>query len=147
MMNFGNAIMQALAKGFNLLGDMFIKLIIFLSKPLSYIYYFFEGIFYFVFQLFNVVVKIVMVFGAIIQFFISIVAGFFRTIIKFLSFNYDSTPIIYPSDSYQGIKVVMDFVRPMGLLTVVPLIVLCMLWLFFVKKMIGLIGGGGTSSD
>jgi hypothetical protein len=41
----------------------------------------------------------------------------------------------------QGISAVLDQLRPTGLLTVVPLIILAIVWGLFIKKIVGLIGG------
>lgn len=140
-MKFVDALLSSLSKGFNFVGAMLYKLMQLIVKPLSYIFYFLEGIFYFLYQLFNVVVKVVMIFVAILQFFYAIVAGFVRTLMGMLIINFSSQPINYPSTTGQGIQAVINLVQPMGLLTVVPGIVLCFIWLFFVRKMIGLIGG------
>lgn len=141
-MKFVDGLFSLLADGINYLGDMIAQVIQFLAKPLSYLYYFFDGVFYFFYQIFNVVVKIIMIFGAMIQFFASIVAGFVRTITNMLTIDYDAVPVSYPSSSQQGMQAVIDNVlQPMGLLTVVPMIVLALIWFAFAYKVIGLIGG------
>lgn len=146
-MTFVDSLLTMLSKAFGFIGDMLYSIIQFLAKPLSYIYYFFDGVFYFLYQLFNVVVKVIMIFVALVQFFGSIVLGFLRTVMKMLTVDFSSTPIHYPDSSLQGITVVLDLVRPMGLLTVVPLIILALTWFYFIKKMIGLLGGVGGSGD
>lgn len=139
-MKFVDALLQLLQSGFNFLGDQLYKLFSFLAKPMSYIYYFFEGIFYFLYQLFNIVVKIVMIFVAMVQLFAALVAGFVRTILSMLTINFNNVPH-YPSSSGQGITAVMTLLGDAGMLTVVPYIVLAILWFYFIKKIIGLIGG------
>jgi hypothetical protein len=146
-MTFVDSLLTLLQSGFGFIGDMIYQLVQFLAKPLSYVYSFFEGIFYALLKLFEVVVLIVKIFTAFIQFFGAIVAGFFRTLFSMLTIDFSQTPINYPSISYQGIQVVIDLVQPMGLLTVVPSICLALIWFFFVKQMIGLVGGGITSGD
>lgn len=144
-MTFVNALLSMLSKGFNFLGDMLARLIEFIAKPLSYVFYFFDGVFYFLFQLFNVVVKIIMIFVAMVQFFGAIVVGFVRTIMKMLSIDFNASPPNYPGGSYKGIQAVLDVFQPLGVLTVVPLIILAITWFLFVKQIIGLIGGGARS--
>jgi hypothetical protein len=146
-MNFVSALLGALQQGFNFIGDMIFEALKFLAKPLSYVFYFIEGIFYFIYQLFNIVVKIIMIFVALIQFFVAIVAGFMRTVIAMLTINYSAVPPVYPGGSYQGVQVVLDLLQPTGILTVVPYIILAIIWFGFVKKMIGLIGGGGAANE
>ena|SRR5206468_5047888 len=140
-MTFVDTLMTWLGQGFSFIGDMIYKLIQFIAKPLTYVYYFFEGVFYFLYVLFQIAAKIIMIFVALVQFFIAIVSGFMRTLLRMLTINYDDSAIHYPDSSYTGIQTVLDFVRPMGFLDVVPLIVLAMIWFYFIKKMIGLLGG------
>lgn len=141
-MKFVDMLLLLLTSGFNFIGDMLGELIKFLAKPLSYIYYFFDGVFYFLYQLFAVIVKVIMIFVALFQFFVAIVAGFMRTLLKMMTINYDATPVNYPSTSMQGIQAVIDeILEPMGVITIVPLILLAMIWFMFAYKIIGLFGG------
>jgi phage-related protein len=142
-MKFVDALLSLVSGGFNFLADLIYKLFSFLAKPLSYVYYFFEGVFYFLFQLFNIVVKVVMIFVGLFQLFIALVAGFVRTIMSMLTINY--TAPHYPSASGQGITAVTDILNASGMLTVVPYIVLAVIWMYFVKRMIGLLGGGSNA--
>jgi hypothetical protein len=123
-MNFGSSLLKGSQSGFNFIGDMLSQVMNLLAKPLSYI------------------------FVALLQFFVAIVAGFFRVIYSMLTINYDAISNVYPGESYTGIQTVMDLLRPTGMLTVVPYIVLAVIWFAFIKKLIGLIGGaGGSASD
>jgi hypothetical protein len=145
-MKFVDGLFSLLSKGINFLGDMIGKLIEFIAKPLSYVYFFFDGLFYFLYQLFSVIVKIIMIFVAMFQFFVAIVAGFIRTVLAMLTIDFNAKPTHYPSSSFQGIQAVLDVFQPMGILTVVPMIMLAVVWFFFAKRMIGLIGGGAKDA-
>lgn len=140
-MIFVDSLLSMIAKGFNLVGDLIYQLFSFLAKPLTYLYYFLDGIFYFFYQLYLIVVKIIMIFVALLQFFGAIVVGFVRSITGMLSIDFDQTPVNYPDASYEGIQVVLDLVAPMGLMDIVPLILIAIVWAYFVKKYIGLLGG------
>jgi hypothetical protein len=140
-MKFVDGLFGLISSGINYIGDMIAKLIEFIAKPLSYIFYYFDGVFYFLYQLFLIISKIIMIFVAILQFFASIVVGFMRSILSMLTIDFNATPINYPSSSYQGIQAVLDIFQPMGVLTVVPMIVLAIVWFYFAKRVIGLIGG------
>jgi hypothetical protein len=140
-MKFVDKLLSFLGSGLRLVGDMLYKLIQFLAKPLSYLYYFLDGIFYFIFQVGLVIYKIISIFVALFQFFFAIVAGFLRFIGSMLWIDPTKTPIHYPSTSGRGLQVVVELLQPTGLMTVLPLICIALLWFFFVKKVIGLIGG------
>lgn len=129
-----------LSSGFKFVGDMLYRFMTFLAKPLSYLYYFFDGVFYFFLQLFNIVVKIVMIFVALIQLFAALVVGFLRTVFSMLTIDFSAAPH-FPSKSGQGIAAVMDVIGGAGMLTVAPGIVLAVVWFIFIKQIIGLLGG------
>lgn len=137
---------------FQLIADGFNKLLHFIQKPLTYLYYFLEGIFYFFIKLFDVVVLVVKIFVALFQFIFALGAGILRTITKWLTVDL-SPNTKFVSSTYSGFQTVMDLLQPTGLLTVVPLVALAFLWFFFVIKMIGLFGGsimispGGRPKD
>lgn len=140
-MKFVDKLLSSLMGGFNFIGDMIYKLITWISKPLTYLFYFLDGIFYFFYQLALIVWKVISIFVALIQFFVSIVAGFFRFIGAMLTIDFSKTPVNYPSASGRGISIVLEVIEPIGLLKVVPLILIAVTWFFFIKKIIGLIGG------
>jgi hypothetical protein len=125
---------------FSLIGKGFNALLDLLEKPLSYVFYFFDGVFYFIEKLFSVVVLIVKIFVAFFQFLGSLILGVFRTIhmwiIPSLS---DNTH--FPSASEQGFQTVIDLISPTGLTTVVPIVAIAFCWFFFVLKIISLFGG------
>lgn len=140
-MKFVDKLLSSLTGGFKFVGDMLYRLISFIVKPLSYLFYFLDGIFYFIFQVGLVIYKVISIFVALFQFFIAIVAGFLRFIGSMLFIDFSKTPINYPSTSQKGVQVVLDLLQPTGLMTVLPIICIALLWFFFVKKIIGLIGG------
>lgn len=140
-MNFADKLFSMVSGSVSFIGSMFGKLFDFLAKPLSYLYYLLDAIFYFIYQLFNVVVKIIQIFIALLQFFGALVVGFVRTLGGMLTISFSKTPIHYPSESMKGIQTVINLVDPIGLLNVVPLIIIALTWFFFVKRVIGLLGG------
>jgi hypothetical protein len=140
-MKFVDKLLSLIRDTSKFIGDMIYKLYEFLAKPLTYVYYFFDGVFYFFYQLWNIAVKAIMIFVALIQFFAALTMGFVRTIKGMLTVDFNSTPINYPSTSYQGIQAVLDVVDPIGILDIVPLIILAVVWFLFVKKILGLLGG------
>jgi hypothetical protein len=140
-MKFVDKLLSLIRDSAKFMGDMIYKLYEFLAKPLTYLYYFFDGVFYFFYQLWNVAIKSIMIFVALLQFFIALTMGFVRTIKGMLTVDFNATPINYPSTSYQGIQAVLDVVDPIGILDIVPLIILAVVWFLFVKKILGLLGG------
>lgn len=140
-MKFVDRLLSLLSGGFNFVGDMLYKLISFIAKPLSYVYYFFDGVFYFILQVAVIIYKLISIFVALFQFFIAVMAGFLRFIGNMLYIDFSETPIHYPSTSGQGVKVVVDLLGGTGLTTVLPIVAIALLWFFFVKRIIGLIGG------
>lgn len=140
-MKFVDKLLSMIGDTARFIGDMIFKLIEFLAKPLSYLWYFLDGIFYFFYQLFLVVAQIIMIFVAILQFFGALVLGFFRTLKSFLVIDFNATPINMPSTSYLGVQEVLKVIDPMGLLSVVPMIATALIWFFFIKKILGLLGG------
>jgi hypothetical protein len=139
-MKFVDKLLGLLSSGFDVLGGLLNRLITFLQKPFTYLYYFLDGVFYFFYQLFMIVVKVVTLFVALVQFFGALVLGFMRSIGELLTVNFNA-PVTYPGASQEGINVVLDLFGKMGMMTVVPLILLAVLWGYFIKKIIGLLGG------
>ncbi|WP_348623371.1 hypothetical protein ABFT51_20785 [Paenibacillus peoriae] len=125
----------------NLVADGFTKLFSFLSTPLGWLIWLIEGIWYFLTKLFEVVVAILDIFVSLFQFFGALLVGFLRTIKGLLWIDFGQTPIYYPSTVSIGMKTVVDALSPTGLLTVVPLVMLAIVWLFFVYKVFALLGG------
>lgn len=140
-MRFVDRLLGFIGDSVRFIGDMIFKLIEFLAKPLSYLWYFLDGIFYFFYQLFQVVVQIIMIFVALFQFFGALVLGFFRTLKSFLVIDFNATPMNFPSTTYFGVQEVIKVIDPMGLLSIVPMIATSLVWFFFIKKILGLLGG------
>jgi phage-related protein len=140
-MTFVNILLGLLQSGISYIGNVLYSIIDFIAKPLSYIFYFIDGIFYFFVKLFEIVISVIKIFVALIQFFASIVSGLFRIIGNMLTVDFTTQPINYPSETLRGINTVMDLVRPMGLLDIVPAIILALVWFAFAVKIIGLLGG------
>jgi hypothetical protein len=140
-MNFVEKLLGLMSSGFDFVGDMLFSLISFIAKPLSYVFYFFDGVFYFLYQLYNIVVGVIKIFVALVQFFFAIVLGFMRTLREMLTIDFSQTPIHFPSKTMDGVQAVLDLVDPMGVLDIVPLILIAVTWGYFIKKIIGLLGG------
>lgn len=140
-MKFVDKLLGLLVDGFKAVIDMIFSFIEFLAKPLSYLLEFFVGIFYFIYKLFEIVVSVVMIFVALFQYFFSIVAGLFRMIKGFLTVTPNANDVSFPSVSNQGFAVVTDLLQPTGIMTVVPLVALAFVWMYFILKIIGLFGG------
>lgn len=140
-MKFVDKLLSFLKNGFEKIIDALFAFISFLAKPLSYVLAFLEGVFYFIMKIFDVVISVVMIFVALFQFVGALVVGLFRTIANWLTVSPNSADVAFPSASYQGLEVVIDLVQPTGLLTVVPMVCLALLWMYFIIKIIGLFGG------
>ncbi|WP_214796709.1 MULTISPECIES: hypothetical protein [unclassified Exiguobacterium] len=139
-MNFIEKLLSVIVGVGQLIVDGFTNFLSFLEKPLSYVFYFFDGVFYFIMQLFDVVVKVVMIFVALFQFIAALIAGVFRTLQGLLSPTFNQ-PINMPSTTSQGVDVVLDLVDPMGVLDIVPYICVAFVWFFFILKILALFGG------
>lgn len=134
-------VLDFIGSGFGMIGDFFFTLFGFLAKPLSYLLDFLTAIFYAIYQLFLIVVRVIMIFVALLQFFGSLVVGFFRSLYSLLTIDFYKNTPRYPNETAQGIGIVVDLLRPTGVITVVPLIILAIVWAIFVRKIIGLFGG------
>lgn len=140
MMNFIEKILTVIVGLGKLIVDGFKNLFSFLEKPLSYLFYFLDGIFYFFMQLFDIVVKVVMIFVALFQFIAALIIGVFRTLQGLLYPTFHQ-PINMPSTTSQGVDVVLDLVDPMGVLDIVPYICVAFVWFYFILKILALFGG------
>jgi hypothetical protein len=144
-MNF----IQKILDGFKHVGDWivngFSELFKFLAKPLSYLFYFLDGVFYFFYVLFDIVVKIIMIFVALFQFVFALIAGFLRTLFDLLTPSFNTGQVHLPSTSPQGFNVVISLVDPVGLLNIVPYILIAVVWGAFIMKILALFGGQVTA--
>lgn len=143
-MNFADKIITFLAAIPKYIISGFSTLFELLAKPLSYLFFFLDGIFYFIMQLFDVVVKVVMIFVAMFQFIFAIIAGLFRVLKGLLYPTFDQ-PTNLPSTSRSGLNVVLDLVDPIGILDIVPYILVAFVWFFFILKILALLGGNVTA--
>lgn len=140
-MKFVDKLLGLLVDGFFKVISIIVLLIEIIAKPLSYLLEFLKGIFYFIFKLFEVVVQVVMIFVALFQFLFAIIAGLLRTARSWLTVNPSAGDVSFPSVSNTGFGVVVDLLQPTGIMTVVPMVALAFLWLFFIIRVIGLFGG------
>lgn len=141
-MTFVDTLMRFLSGLGDFFRDAFNKLFDFLAVPFGWLISLIEGIWYFISKLFYVVVKIIDIFVALFQFIFALGAGFLRTIKGLLIIDFSKTPVHYPSTSGTGMNVVIERVlEPAGFMTVVPMILLAIVWLLFIVRVFALLGG------
>ena len=145
-MTFVNVLMSFLSGAFSWLGDAFNKLFNFLAVPFGWLIWLLDGIWYFLVTLFNIAVAVLHIFVSLFQFLGALILGFLRTIKGFLVIDFSQTPVNYPSTSYTGLKLVADFLQPIGLMTVVPMVLLAVLWLLFILRVFALFGDGDVDA-
>ena len=142
-----NKFIDWILDGFTRIGgfivDGFKGLFDLLAKPLSYLYYFLDGIFYFFMQVFDIAVKVIMIFVALFQFIGALIVGFLRTLADLLTPSF-SSPFSLPSNSSEGLNVVLELVDPVGILNIIPYIGLAFVWAGFIFKILALFGGTMT---
>lgn len=144
---FADTLAGWISSGLSFLGDMFSGLFSLLAKPLSFLLQLIEGIFYFIYKLFEVLVLIVQLFVALFQLVGSLIYGLLLNFKSMLTLNFSHT-VSYPSTMNQGIKVVVEqILQPIGFMTIVPAILLAVLWIWFAMRMIKLISGGVQTGD
>lgn len=144
-MTFVNWLGEGLYNLMLLIGQGFEKLFTFLSKPLGYLLSFLDGIWYFLTQLFAIAVQIVMIFVALFQYIGAVVVGFLRSIKSLVTLSFSSANINFPNSSHTGFQLVLDVLQPTGFMTVVPLVLLGILWIYFVVRIVSLIGGANNA--
>lgn len=122
------------------IGELLGGLVEFLTLPLALLLSLLQGIFHFINVLFQIVVMILTIFIALFQFIFSISGALFRTVFSWVGFTATGS-VNLPSASRQGFETVLDQVGGTGLLTVIPTVLIAVVWLLFAYKIIGLIGG------
>lgn len=135
-------ILDAFSFLFEFLGEIFQGFLDILLKPFSFLLALLEGIFYFISVLFQIAVGIIMLFVAMFQYFFLMVAGLLRTIGSWIGFT-PSANYNLPSTSKLGFQTTLEQIGGTGLLTVVPTVLIAVLWLYFAIKMVALFGGKG----
>lgn len=141
-MTFVNALLGFLQRFAFMIKDAFEKLIELILYPMGWLVWLFDGIWYFLYVLFSVVVKIIQIFVALFQYLGALIGGFLKAIKGLVSLSFNQTPINFPSESQRGFQLVLDVLQPVGFMTVVPLVLLAILWIYFVIRIMSLIGGG-----
>lgn len=139
-MSFADLIVSGFNNIIDTIFNGFSHLIDFIGEPLAYLLSYLKDTIYLFEQLFTVAILIIKIFVAILQFFGAIVAGLIRTISGMLNPSFHSS-MNYPSNSYDGLQIFLNIADNMGLLTIVPGIILAVLWIIFAFKVIGLFGG------
>src|SRR5690625_4499118 len=141
-MNFIEKIITGLKNIGDFLGSLLQDLIDLIVIPLAFLLELLEGIFYFIAKLFEIVVHIITIFIALFQFLFAVVSGLFKTISNWIGL----TPVDnyhIPSDAELGFSETLKVIGGTGLLTVVPSILIAILWIFFAIKIINLFGNKG----
>lgn len=146
-MNFIEKILSSIQNFGDFIGEMFSGFLDILVKPLAYILAFFEGIFYFITKLFTVVVEIIMLFVALFQFLFAIITGFFRTLGTWLGFIPSSSYNIPTSETQQGLNVFFEVLGGTGFMTLLPNVLIFLVWLGFIYKVINLFGNKGSVNN
>jgi hypothetical protein len=144
-MNFIEKILEGFKRVGQWITDGFRELFEFLAKPISYLFYFLDGIMYFFLKLFDVAVWIIKIFVALFQFIGALILGVLRTIQDLLTPSFNSSLVNLPSNSADGLNVVLGLVDPVGLLNIVPYILLAFVWAAFIFKILALFGGSITA--
>jgi len=127
-----------------LIADGFNMLISVISSLFKGIFAVLDLIFYFLSQLLALVFLVIKIFVALFQFLFAITSMFFKFIGSFLVPHFEKYPLV-GRNSPDGFSVVLDLLQPTGALDVLPFALTCVLWFFFVKKVIGLFGGGSNA--
>lgn len=143
-MNMIDTLMNWLSNFGNWLASTIMTLLNFLAYPLGWLIWALDGLFYLFYRLFDVVVLVVKIFTALFQYLFALLAGFMRTITSLL-FSMPTTSPKYPGAMSDGISIVAEQLNPTGLMTVVPMVLLALIWLAFVMRVIALLGG--TKND
>lgn len=89
-----------------------------------------------------VVFTTIKIFIALFNYLFVITAMFVKSIASMILPHFES--YVLPETSNNGVAALLKFIEPVGLLTIVPFALSCFAWFFFVKKTIGLFGGGKT---
>ncbi|OPG94563.1 hypothetical protein B2I21_31815 [Chryseobacterium mucoviscidosis] len=141
-MTFVDTLMRFLSGAFKVIADGIQTLLHFLAVPLGWLVALIEGIWYFLTKLVTVVIKVIDIFIALFQFLGSLALGFLRTIKALLFIDFSRTPVNYPSSTGTGMQLVVEKVlQPVGFLTVVPGVLLALIWILFIVRITGLLGG------
>ena len=144
-MNFIETIIQLFFNIGDFIGSIFSSLIDFLALPFALLLQLLEGIFYFIVILFQVVIKIVQIFVALFQFFFSVVSALFISIGNMVGF----APTGELNLNYAtriGFDTALEQIGGTGLLTVVPNVLIAIMWIWFAIKVIGKFTNGSEQN-
>lgn len=123
------------------LGNLLSSFFQFLMKPITWIIQFFEGVFYFIYKLGVLLVDALAVFGAFFQLIFAVAAGLTRTVTGFMSWS--GTPLRSNVGS-DGFAIFASTLEPLGLNTVLPMILLALDIFLTAYLVIWLVGGRKT---
>lgn len=125
------------------LTTLFTSLVEFLTMPFALLLQLLEGIFYFINVLFQILIMIVRIFVALFQFFFKVVSALFISIGNMIGF----APTGEMNLNYAtrlGFDTALDQIGGTGLLTVVPNVLIAIMWLWFGYKVIGKFSENGS---
>lgn len=138
-MNFIENIMDLF---FNLgehLSTLFNGFVEFLTLPFALLLSLLQGIFHFINSVFQIIILSVSIFVALFQFFFSIVGALMRTVGNMVGFA-PSGSVNMNYATQLGFETALEQIGGTGLLTVVPNVLIAVIWLLFAYKVIGLLG-------
>lgn len=141
-MNFIEKIIQLFFNMGEHLTGIFSSFINFLTAPLALLLQFLQGIFYFINVLFQILISVIKIFVALFQLFFSIVGALFKSIGNMIGF----APVGEMNLNYAtrlGFDTALDQIGGTGLLTVVPNVLIAIMWLYFSYKVIGKFSNNG----
>ncbi|MGC5328957.1 hypothetical protein [Brevibacillus sp. SYSU BS000544] len=113
----------------------------FLTKPISWFLTFMDGIFYFIYKLVTILVHVLAVFMAFFQLIFAVSAGLIRTVTGFLAWSGKPLSSTVGAD---GLSVFSTMLSPLGLSTVLPMILLALDIFLTAYVVMWLVGGRKT---
>ncbi len=141
-MTFVDTLLSWLSAAASYIGDGIQKILNVVAYPLGWLIWLIDGIYYFCFKLVMVVLAVLEIFVALFQMIGAFFIGFFKTIKGFLVIDFSATPVHYPSTTMTGMQyVIQNVLEPIGVMTIVPYILLAVVWLLFVIRVFALLGG------
>lgn len=145
-MNFVEKIIDLFFNMGEHLTTLFTSLVEFLTMPFALLLQLLQGIFYFINVLFQILIMIVRIFVALFQFFFRIVSSLFITIGNMVGFA--PTGELNLNDATRlGFDTALEQIGGTGLLTVVPNVLIAIMWLWFAYKVIGKFSENGSDNS
>lgn len=121
------------------------SLINIIIHPLTFLFELLQFIAMFIVKFVDLLWLVIQIIGSIFMFLVSLGAGIIRTITLWLNphFNQD---INFPDASESGLSFVLEVISKTGLLTVIPNVVICLIWFGFAVKTFEMLAGARSGS-